>query len=211
MAQQQQWAYIAVGSLIGIAVLMIIIMLLVRGGRKRKARAWEDTAKANGLAPSGTFPLLEMHGTLDGVRVEIEHHMTTKLRRDYDNYKPQVSRWVEASASLPISTGDLTVAEEGVFAKLKKLVGAQDIQTGDPKFDKRFSVKGSNENRAREVLTAPAREALLAAESELRGEITVERGCVCWRGGTEISAERAIAILKKLASTAQAFANAKAA
>ena len=199
--------YIAVGGGAGFLVLVLIIALWVRSWAKKRAQQWHDIAKANGLSGSGTWPQMAMSGTIDGVGVGLRHEREVTYRHNSraDRDDRQVKAWCEAHASLPVSTGDLKVAEEGIFAKLGKLVGMQDIQTGDAKFDKRFSVKSSDPERAKQLLTQRAREALLALEDGLRGEITIEGGRVRWKKGGSVPHDRAIEVMKHLAAAANAF------
>jgi len=98
------------------------------------------------------------------------------------------------------------IAEEGLFAKLSKLVGATDIETGDPKFDKRFMVKSAHPAATKARLGPTVRDSLVRLEAALRGQITVENSEVRWKGGSA-SHERAIEILKHLAVTARSFSD----
>ena len=54
------------------------------------------------------------------------------------------------------------VHKEDLFMKFFKLFGTQDIQIGDPQFDKKFIIEGTNTDALRKVLShRPLRESLL--------------------------------------------------
>jgi hypothetical protein len=55
----------------------------------------------------------------------------------------------------------LSLTREGALTGIVKLLGAQDIQTGDPQFDAAFVIKGSPEERVRSLLSADVRALLL--------------------------------------------------
>jgi hypothetical protein len=58
--------------------------------------------------------------------------------------------------------GNVEVVREGLLAKIAKVFGAQDIALGDPAFDRVYLVKGTSEPTAHAVLSASAREEMLA-------------------------------------------------
>lgn len=191
-------------------MLGLVLMLVLRGGAKKKAQQWIEAARAAGLNAKGTYPLMEMTGRLDGISVEIENklELTSGPERTDDDgndrTQTRTNHFCKASASIPVSTGDMQIAEETLFGKLSKLVGAQDIKTGDNAFDKRFMVKASDVDKAKASLSEPARKALLAAEKSLGGALSVTNGYIEWKGG-QVKHERAIEIVRQLAATAKAF------
>lgn len=66
---------------------------------------------------------------------------------------------IELPSDAPIG---LAVSTEGLMAKASKLIGAQDVQTGDALFDKTLMIKGVDEEEVREYFgPAHRREALL--------------------------------------------------
>lgn len=208
--QQTREMYLAVGGFAALVVVVGIIAIFVARGAKRKAKAWMDFAQTLGMRGSGTWPEMRMTGSIDGISVGIEHHRQITYDRDYSSADRstdrKVKQWCQAWAGIPGGAGDLQIAEEGLFAKLAKLVGSQDIKTGDPKFDKRFIVKSSNTDSAVARLHPKARAALLSLEDTLRGEITVEDGSVKWKKpNSSVTPERALEIMKQLAQAARAF------
>ena len=56
----------------------------------------------------------------------------------------------------------LELAPEGMFQKLTKLFGAQDIQIGDAPFDTAYMIKGSDAPATRVVLCEATRKAMLS-------------------------------------------------
>jgi hypothetical protein len=46
----------------------------------------------------------------------------------------------------------LSLSEEGVFGALRNAIGLKDVQVGDAAFDKRFTIRGSNDDVVRAIL-----------------------------------------------------------
>jgi hypothetical protein len=64
-----------------------------------------------------------------------------------------------------VPPGCLRIRPEGVFASLRKLFGAQDIQIGEGRFDGSFTIQGSPERWVREMLDQGARQRITALAS----------------------------------------------
>ena len=208
--QDKMTMYYAIAGVAGLIVLTAIIAVLVSGGTKKKTRAWMELASRNGLAGGGTWPLLSLSGALDGVAVGLEHHrefvtagMLDQIQTDSTG-RAETHSWCEAWAALPPSVGGREIAEGGLLAKHSKLVGAQDLKTGDHAFDKKFMVKSHQPDAAIAALVPGARAALLAIENELRGHIMVHGRTVRWKG-SPVNGDRAVAIVRRLADTAKTF------
>ncbi len=60
----------------------------------------------------------------------------------------------------------LTLYSEGVFTKLGKLIGMQDIQIGNTEFDNTFIVKGSEEFFVKRFLTPKVQQKLLSLKDK---------------------------------------------
>jgi Protein of unknown function (DUF3137) len=58
------------------------------------------------------------------------------------------------------------VVPQGALNTVGKLLGLQDVETGDPEFDKAFIVKSNDEARVKEVLDDPVLRQFLREESE---------------------------------------------
>jgi hypothetical protein len=68
------------------------------------------------------------------------------------------------------------VYRKGVFSGLGKLLGMQDIEIGDARFDEAFIVKGNNEGTVRRLLADPALRGLLDAQPKLCLQVKDDEG-----------------------------------
>ena len=77
-----------------------------------------------------------------------------------------------------VSSGGLRfcVYRKGVFSGLGKLLGVQDIEIGDARFDDAFVVKGSDDRTVRLLLSDPALRALIEAQPKLRLQVKDDEG-----------------------------------
>lgn len=57
--------------------------------------------------------------------------------------------------------GEIDIYPETLFSAIGKKLGMQDIQTGNPEFDKAFIVKGGNEGMVRSILDMEVQQKLL--------------------------------------------------
>src|SRR6185295_6856158 len=63
---------------------------------------------------------------------------------------------------------------EGIFQRIKKIFGAQDIQTGNEEFDKHFVLKSNNEGQALKIFDAKLCEDILNRFYTLKSDIKLE-------------------------------------
>ena len=76
----------------------------------------------------------------------------------------------------PLGLG-LKIYREGVFSGLGKMLGMQDIETGDGVFDSHFVVKGSDHVRVLQVLGRATRQRMLEYNERV-GSLSVTDECV---------------------------------
>lgn len=156
-------------------LIAFVIVMAVWGEKRRRAlhERWVGWAAARGVALSGSYPMVQITGTLHGVGIQVvTHKFRHRTRRGHrTSYKHEVI------ATPLVSIGDLALSREGFFASIGKSFGGQDIQVGDPAFDAAFVVRSANEHAARAVLTPAVCAALLDAQRTL-GEVYVESGGV---------------------------------
>jgi hypothetical protein len=119
-----------------------------RARRKRLTAEWTAFVERRGWRFLGTYPMFEVHGTLQGVAVSLLHteHISGKGARSYTH---------EYIARPVTDLGSLAVRSRGMLDRL--LPGAS-LRSGDPAFDQKFII--SNEQPG--ALRAAGREALLA-------------------------------------------------
>lgn len=132
--------------------------------RKKRIQSWIALAERLGLsyAEEG-YDQPAIRGTLGGrpVSARCEQRGSGKSR-----HYVTVLR-VELDPSAPLG---LQLSPEGLFAKATKLIGAQDVQVGDPTFDKTFLIKANDEAEAlRYFEPAHRRQALLDLHHQVKG------------------------------------------
>lgn len=126
------------------------------------SKIWADFAQARQLSmtPGRFFPFRAnvISGAVENVPVQLDHYVVSHGKSS-TSYTRVVGRAIEP---MPFT---LRVYVESVFSSLGKVLGAQDVQLGDPAFDERFMVKADNEAMARSLLDTELRRALTAFES----------------------------------------------
>ena len=68
------------------------------------------------------------------------------------------------------------IYREGFFGKIGKFFGSQDLEIGDPDFDKKFIIKGNNVDTIRELLEAPGLKKMLDNEPHIHLEVKDDEG-----------------------------------
>ena len=69
-----------------------------------------------------------------------------------------------------------TVYRATAFSGLGKLLGMQDVEIGDPPFDRDFIVKANDETRVRTLLTSQRLRELIAAQPAIRFSVEDDEG-----------------------------------
>ncbi|MBN1888740.1 MAG: hypothetical protein JW850_12155 [Thermoflexales bacterium] len=161
------------------ALVMSLLPVLVAGGmlilglafayfnRQRRRQAWTELAERTGLTfePGGFLGGGRVTGNYRGYDLRLDT-FTRRHGRSSTTYTRIV-----LSLSNPTSL-ELALSNEGVFGKLGKLLGAQDIQTGDEELDRRFVVKGQPAEAIVTLLTAGGlRYRLLETPSSFKLEL----------------------------------------
>ncbi|MHC4250264.1 MAG: hypothetical protein ACYS9X_14145 [Planctomycetota bacterium] len=90
---------------------------------------------------------------------------------------------------MPRSYPKLVVGPESALGRLGKLAGIEDVEVGDPEFDRAYRVKARNEEFAREVLNPEAAEVLLRSGGlcleVARSSVLFHMDCVLTAEGAE--------------------------
>lgn len=104
---------------------------------KRRRAAWSLVAHKTGLTFGGDV----LQGTLDGVTltVRVVSRGSGKSRQDYTVFL------MNLGAFLPNA---LSIQPEGMFDKVAKLIGSQDVQLGLPEIDPKLMVKAADADEA---------------------------------------------------------------
>ena len=121
---------------------------------------WMNSATQLGLTVDLTNKYSRnMYGAVNGMPCRIythkETHGTSSNRRtiEYTNF--------EISFPQSLNLGLILKREIAVLGKLAKMIGNQDIQTGDPTFDACFTIKGMDEQQVRTFLTDERRRGIM--------------------------------------------------
>jgi hypothetical protein len=147
--------------IVGIAMLIpvaIVGLALYIGYRARANRdeAWRNTASRLGLQ----FVPGRIWGTLNGQSVQCG----IEIRGGGKNQETWTVVWGFVQPKL-----DLGVAvhrENTIIDALASLFGAQDIEIGDPSFDRAFVIKGDEPSRVAELLRPDLRMFLIRAKEQ---------------------------------------------
>jgi hypothetical protein len=68
------------------------------------------------------------------------------------------------------------VYRKGLFSGLAKTLGMQDVEVGEPGFDRDFIIKGSDESRLRALFAEPKVRNLIQAQPQIRLEVVDDEG-----------------------------------
>lgn len=68
----------------------------------------------------------------------------------------------------------LTVYKEGIFSKIGKALGVQDIELGNEDFDKNYIIKSNDEFFAKKILNLRVRQLLLRKMPNMAGTLTLD-------------------------------------
>jgi len=115
--------------------------------RERAGRAWSNFARAHDLeySPGGWMSRFGLAGEYRGeaVQVRTEKRGSGRNRNTYTVYS------VELPSTVPM---DLVMYDEGLFSKLGKFFGGEDIEVGRPELDDAFIIRGGGAAEIREFL-----------------------------------------------------------
>jgi hypothetical protein len=164
MARADQVVLLALVLILIAGMTGLIIALLVKTGRTLRANL-EHAARRLGGRMTRRFwkgDLLEW--TVEGTPAHLRYFLGTDKAPPWTLIRFQ---WSPA--------GRLRVVPEGVFTRLRKILGAEDLRVGDEPFDRRYLVQGSPPSWVLEVLT-PETRAGLDALWELGGSFWRGRG-----------------------------------
>ena len=173
-------------NVVPVLFFMALVFTLLR--RKQGLMAWKSFALTHGLShrPPETATFFskraaiafrdpgEVHGQIEGLpfRLYVAIYGTSKDRRIF----------TIMSVEIPGLPPGLTIYHENLFLKFTKMLGAQDVTTGDPGFDAAFVVKGNDPAAVLNWLNPQRRQAILhhigdASDIDIReGRLQFQRG-----------------------------------
>ncbi|MFC1572208.1 tetratricopeptide repeat protein [Candidatus Eisenbacteria bacterium] len=162
--------------------LMFVVGMIIYGVQHRRETnsAWQVVAKNLPLQfrPGALFSSPKLTGAHNGCSVLVE-----TFSRDSGDSSTTYTRYrIGYARSLGLG---LRLTRQGVFGRIGKFFGAEDIEVGDSDFDKAVVVKGSDPSRVTEFLT-PARRVRAARFLNSHQGATIYDDRILWeKSGVE--------------------------
>ena len=131
------------------AVVMLVVVLFFNAqAAKQRAEVLEAAAEQYGLKHATGSPTSRVSGTVDGIPLVIE----AVERGSGDSQQIRCRVEAEPTCVLP---QDLYVGSEGLLASFAKVVGMQDVEVGDPEFDRAAILRGARPDHLQQVFESP--------------------------------------------------------
>lgn len=143
---------IALGVIMMIALVALFVYSMVQSDHEARARRialLQQLADDLGLDWSAEYPASTLWGQIDGVRVCV------------DRYSDGDATWERVRAWPDVPT-DVHIRGEQIGHVVLSLLGADDLQIGDPDFDNNLRLTGREED-LRRILSADVRRAMVEA------------------------------------------------
>ena len=153
-----------VGVIVLCGLFFLSIYLIAKMRRTKTNDAWKQAATELGFnfTPPGIFGKYTMSGMIgQQLSCTVWAHTEPQGNRSttYMNY--------DVSFSQPLNLGLVVKREGAILGKIAKLSGKQDIHTNNHAFDRAFTIKGTDEYKVKEFLTAHIQSKLLEARNVL--------------------------------------------
>jgi len=189
-------------SLIVIAVILLVTAAVALGihmvvqSHARMNQAWQQVAGELHLvfSPETFTKRAHLAGTVEGIGVEVRSvaESSGKSSHQYTRYRVSYP---------PLGIG-LKMKASGGWQRLTRMLGAQDISTGDAGFDPAVTVKGDDEDAVRLLLTPARRMSVHRLIAEHRGTVVEDSGITWDSSGLETDAERMLTVIRRMAGVA---------
>lgn len=139
----------AIGPFLCISVFVVLIIVLVSNALaqgKRRDRVWQQLATRHGgsCTPGGLFGYPS---------VQFTYTDTSVLVDTYSTGGRNPARYTQIHFYWPDTQFRLEVYPEGVFARIRKFFGMEDMQIGSADFDRQYIIHGSDPNEVRTFLS----------------------------------------------------------
>ncbi len=149
------------------ALFGALFILNVKMRDRFNASLRELAAETGCSCTEGSEPVLE--GRYRGRGVKVRAYTVVKTKGtgvDEERFKVTYIR-AEASHAGRLKDA-VCVRHESIETKAEKFLGARDIDTGNPEFDRRYMTEGADENEAKRLLDADVQERMVALSKFLR-------------------------------------------
>lgn len=152
------------------AVIVVIVIqrapAMIAAAEAKLIESWTPYATSRdftvvaGEGPWYQRSPVRMRGDVEDVGITIDTYTVSSQDADGTNRSKTYTRLV-ANAAEPLAA-KVSLYREHAFSGIGKLLGFQDVETGDVAFDREYVVKADVEGAARELLDARSRNALVA-------------------------------------------------
>jgi len=145
------WLIVGLEALIFVGVIVLVVAIAYFR-RQARQRAWSELADRTGLTfeSDGWFGTSRVTGVYRGHQLTLDTFRRGSSGKNSTTYT-RIVLFVNNQSNLY-----LALYHEGVFSKIGKFFGMQDIQVGDIELDRRFIIKGKPEKAVVSVLTSGA-------------------------------------------------------
>jgi hypothetical protein len=146
---------------IGVLIIGIIIWVII--SRQKQAEAWRQFASELGaeFIEGGFFRAGKVQAGVKDWTITLDTYSVSSGD----------SSTVYTRMRAPLHNKDgfqFTVFRTGLISKLDKALGAQDIDIGDPDFDRDFVIQGNNETRVRALLGSLGIRQMIQGQKSIR-------------------------------------------
>lgn len=179
-----------------IAAIIGLVVALLTSRRRQASAAWAAAAQRLGLdlKPTGGFGgllgQLSMSGSTSGYMVRIDTHSSN------DN------QYTRFRVELPPLGLSVKLSRQGALHSIAGFFGAQDIEVGEPVFDKGVVVKGAYPQKVEAFLT-PARRVAISELFQAYPQALITDSFITYsRRGIVTNPDELISILERLLSVA---------
>lgn len=154
-----------VGAIPLFFVLIVVVIIMFAMKQRRR---YEDSLKSLALELGGefkkgsTFSNPTLGGEIESRKFYIDSFSRT-VERMHDKHETTWYQRIQLWHTRPLAW-QVSISREGLFSGLAKTLGRQDIQTGNPEFDKTFIVQG-DETMAKKLLDVDVQHRMLEAKT----------------------------------------------
>jgi len=184
-----------------LAVLAIVVILPLAYHLNAKAgEAWADAARRLGIGydPGGFARGRSMTGSISGCGVTIDTYKRSSGKSSTTYMRFRVAHRHGLGLGLRLT-------REGFLSGVTKFFGAQDVRTGDARFDEAVTVKGAEPRAIVEFLTPERRVRVHRVLSSCDGAVIDDGGITWSRRGVLRDAERIVRVVRVLVRTSTAL------
>lgn len=150
-----------------VIIFIVIMMLYARARNEKKSTVYRSFAKNRGFEYYHTTHFLQIKPVIKG-ELENLHFEITEVVVGYGKSK---KTWTTIHFYNSPFDFDFKISKEGFLSKMGKVFGFKDIEFRDEKFDKKFLLKSTHEEKFRQLLTDQVRAKLMDIADDFKGSL----------------------------------------